>query len=313
MGLGEAGLPPPSVRRRLSGHLCRNARPVASIPATQRQGTRWPRACRSPFPSPASPSHGEGAVGPKARPLRDPRPPNVPPSPAGGRIPCPLPMGQGCWQLPSSKKHIPVTRQPVVEKPNLADRWTKPRGRRGTPLWVSKRGRWPRWDSGRAASEDQARTSPTGEEMQREGSEAGGTAPSGSRSRRKKALVPSAMALAGRQLIQKGGRRGEPCPAANHGCGPGQAVPMGSSCPRLLFYSTGRRNAIWRPEGNSRLKRSLLPDPGDLHNMNHRVPAQRCLAGKSGLASLIIVRALALPVPRVSPAPASRGVFFATV
>lgn len=45
--------------------------------------------------------------------------------------------------------------------------------------------------------------------------------------------------------------------------------------------------------------------------MNHRVPAQRCLAGKSGLASLIIVRALALPVPRVSPAPASRGVFFA--
>lgn len=57
----------------------------------------------------------------------------------------------------------------------------------------------------------------------------------------------------------------------------------------------------------------MLPDPGDLHNMNHRVPAQRCLAGKSGLASLIIVRALALPVPRVSPAPASRGVFFAAV
>lgn len=47
--------------------------------------------------------------------------------------------------------------------------------------------------------------------------------------------------------------------------------------------------------------------------MNHRVPAQSCLAGKSGLASLIIVRALALPVPRVSPTPASRGVFFAAV
>lgn len=57
----------------------------------------------------------------------------------------------------------------------------------------------------------------------------------------------------------------------------------------------------------------MLPDPGDLHNMNHRVPAQRCLAGKSGLASLIIVRALALPVPRVSPTPASWGVFFVAV
>lgn len=87
---------------------------------------------------------------------------------------------------------------------------------------------------------------------------------------------------------------------------------MGKPCPHLLFYSTGGVR-IWRPEGNSSPKRFVLPDPGDLHNMNHRVPAQRCLAGKSGLASLIIVRALALLVPRVSPAPASRGVFFAAV
>lgn len=43
--------------------------------------------------------------------------------------------------------------------------------------------------------------------------------------------------------------------------------------------------------------------------MNHRVPALRCLAGKSGLASLIIARARAPPVPGVSPTLPSRAVF----
>lgn len=71
---------------------------------------------------------------------------------------------------------------------------------------------------------------------------------------------------------------------------------MGKPCPRLLFYSTGGVTRSGSPRGIP-AQTFMLPDPGDLHNMNHWVPAQRCLAGKSGLASLIIVRALALPVP----------------
>lgn len=55
MGLGEAGLPPPSVRRRLSGHLCRNARPVASIPATPGQGDKVASCLPQPLPQPCQP------------------------------------------------------------------------------------------------------------------------------------------------------------------------------------------------------------------------------------------------------------------
>lgn len=45
----------------------------------------------------------------------------------------------------------------------------------------------------------------------------------------------------------------------------------------------------------------MLRDPGDLHNMNHQVPAQCCLAGKSGLASLIIVEPLPCQCPEFHP------------
>lgn len=41
----------------------------------------------------------------------------------------------------------------------------------------------------------------------------------------------------------------------------------------------------------------MLPAPGDLHSMHHLAPDYGRLAGKSGLASLMIVRAAAQPGP----------------
>lgn len=72
---------------------------------------------------------------------------------------------------------------------------------------------------------------------------------------------------------------------------------MGKPCPHLLFYSTG---GVKDPtaRGEFQPETFVLPHPGDLHNTKRRVPAQRCLAGKSGLASLIIARAAALPLPK---------------